>query len=293
MKNQKSRARRVVSAVALAAFVFALAAVAPKVGARVAERVTAEEVAAKHLEAMGTAEARAAGRSRIITGVAQFTFRLGGSGTAKGDAVLASEGQKSLMSMVFGAPDYPHDVLGFNGKDLKVRDIRPGVRSLLGDVLMRNAELFREGVIGGTLSSAWPLSNAAEKSPKLEYVGTDKLDGREVYKIRYLPRKGSEFKITLYFDAENFRHLRTQYDKNVPAPMASLDNSARQRETSIRMTEDFSDFRAEGGLVLPHTYKIQYSAYGQNNGVTQEWVFNLSRFSFEPVDDKAFNLIAE
>ncbi|HVF51441.1 MAG TPA: hypothetical protein VNA19_15245 [Pyrinomonadaceae bacterium] len=293
MKNRRAGARRLLSLAAIFTFAVALAAATLTTRTSAAEKVNAEDLLTKHLNSIGSAEARAAARSRIITGVAQFTFRLGGSGTATGNAVLASEGQKSLLSMAFGAPDYPHDIMGFNGKDLKVRDIRPGVRSLLGEVLMRNSELFREGIIGGTLSAAWPLANNGERSPKLESAGTDKIDGRDVYKFRYIPRKGSEFKITLFFDAENFRHVRTQYDKSVPAPMGGIDSSARQRETNIKMIEDFSDFRTEANLLLPHTYKIQYSAYGQNNGVTQEWVFKLSTFSFEPVDDKAFNLVAE
>lgn len=289
--NKPVQSRRAfASFLAAAALVAAL--LAPLSSA--ADRVSAEDLTARHLESIGTAEALAAAKSRIILGTARFTFRSGGSGMAEGSAVLASDGPKSLLSMHFGAPDYPFDVMGYNGKDFKVKDIRPGVRSLLGEVLLRNGELFREGIVGGVLSSGWAMANLAERNPKLEYAGTDKVNGAEAHKVRYLPRKGSDFKITLFFDAGNFRHVRTQYDRTVAAPMSTRESSAQRRETIIKIVEDFSDFRAEGGLTLPHSYKITYSAYGQNNGVTQEWQFTLSKYTFnEPIDKKAFDLVAE
>ena len=288
------RARRFVRHLAVALAVSLLTSALTSPVSFAADKASAEEVVAKHLESIGTAEARAAAQRRIILGTARFTFRSGGSGTALGNAVLASDGPKSLMSMYFGAPDYPHDAIGFNGKDCKVKDIRPGVRSVLGEVLLRNGELFREGLMGGVLSSAWAMTRTDEKAAKLEYAGTDKVDGRAAHKIRVLPRKGSDFKITAFFDAENFRHVRTQYERNVAAPQAGLNTGAQMRETAIKIVEDFSDFKQEGQLTLPHTYKIVYSAYGQNNGLTQEWTFSLSKYTFnEPIDTKAFDLVAE
>ena len=277
----------------LAAAVIVVSAVSPAGAALAADKMSPEEVVSKHLEAVGTAEARAAARSRIILGTARFALRAGGSGEAEGNAVLASDGSKSLLSMNFGAPDYPHDTMGFNGKDFKVKFIRPGVRSILGEIFVRNSELFREGIVGGVLTSAWAISNLGERRPELEYAGADKINGAAVHKIRYLPRKGSDFKITLFFDAENYSHVRTQYDRTVEARMAGVNTSAQQRATVIKIVEDFSDFREEGRLMLPHAYKITYSAYGQNNGVTQEWAFSLSKYSFEPVDNKAFDLSTE
>jgi len=295
--NQPVNSRRARRFVRFAAVLLAVSFLATALASPVSfagDKMTPEEVVAKHLESIGTAEARAAAQRRIILGTAQFNFRSGGSGTALGNAVLASDGPKSLLSMYFGAPDYPHDMIGFNGKDFKVKDIRPGVRSLLGEVLMRNGELFREGIMGGVLTSAWAMSNTGEKAPKLEYAGTDKVDGRAAHKIRILPRKGSDFKITAFFDAENYRHVRTQYDRVVSSRQGGINTGAQMRETVIKITEDFSDFQKEGQLMLPHTYKIVYSAYGGNNGVTQEWTFALSKYTFnEPIDNKAFDLVAE
>ena len=47
------------------------------------------------------------------------------------------------------------------------------------------------------------------------------------------------------------------------------------------MTEDFSDFKTEGKLTLPHGYRILYSTTGTSNGSTEiEYTFNLTEFAF-------------
>ena len=86
----------------LAALVIAaaiLAVSAPVVSVSAQEKLKVEDVVAKHLEALGSAEAR--NKSRIIQGTAVGTFRLGGSGSAEGGAVIASQDVKSLVSIVF------------------------------------------------------------------------------------------------------------------------------------------------------------------------------------------------
>src|SRR5215211_2108386 len=67
----------------------ALAAVSPGT-APAPDKMKPEEVVAKHLESIGTAEARAKAKSHVIIGQAVATFRIGGTGTAEGGSVLAS-----------------------------------------------------------------------------------------------------------------------------------------------------------------------------------------------------------
>src|SRR5262245_46685706 len=80
------------------------------------EKMSPEEVVAKHLDSIGSAEARASVRSRFIVGSAQATFRGRGSGSSNGRSVLASEGVKNLVGMVFATPDYPSEKVGFDGQ---------------------------------------------------------------------------------------------------------------------------------------------------------------------------------
>src|SRR5262249_21711200 len=79
------------------------------------EKVTLEDLIAKHLESIGSQQARGSVKTRIIAGASQVIFRTSPSGQAVGKAVLASEGAKNLLGMSFPSPVYPREQLGFNG----------------------------------------------------------------------------------------------------------------------------------------------------------------------------------
>ena len=277
MRNGRSdMARAVIGLTAVC-----LLTLSPLVGAAAGgEKLKPEEVLAKHLEALGPAELRQPGRSRAFAGASMMNLRTGGGGQASGTAVIASQGEKVLLKAEFDSSGYPFERLGFDGKRLYARPYAPGVRSPIAGFFLSHDATFSEGLIGGTLSSAWPLLNLAQRRAKLEYAGTEKVNGREAHKLKYVPRKGSELKIKLYFDAETFHHLRTEYERTIAAPMgATPQQSASQRETRYKLVEDFSDFRPEGGLTLPHTYKLQYSV-SQYNPFQMDWTFNLEKYTF-------------
>jgi len=256
----------------------------------VADKVKPEELVAKHIEAIGTAEARNSSRSRIVAGTSIMNLKTGGRGNSTGAALLASQKEKVLLKAEFSSAGYPFEKIGFDGRKLHAKQYSPGVRSPLAEFFMSHETLFSEGLLGGTLSSAWPLLDLAARGPKLQYGGTDKIDGREVHKLKYMPREGSELKITIFLDAENFQHLRTEYERVIAAPMGGTPGaSASMRETRYKLVEDFRDFRKEGGLTLPHTYTIQYSVSKLNNPIALDWTFTFSRFTFDyPIEEKQF-----
>ena len=245
------------------------------------EKLKAEEVVSKHLDSIGAAESRRAVTNRVIVGTCKFSFRARGVGQTTGRAVLASEGVKSLIGMEFPGADYPHERLGFDGRKFTAGYIRPGVRTILGEFLHMHSALFREGLIGGALSQAWPLLDAEARGAKLEYAGRGKVNGREAHTVRYTPKNGSDFQIKLYFDGETFQHLRTEYDQVLSATIGRTDvESAGQRGSSYRIIEEFSDFRKEGGLTLPHAYKLRFTADDRNGARQFEWAFDLAQYAF-------------
>jgi hypothetical protein len=255
----------------------------PPIGAGgTTEKMNPEEVVAKHLASIGSAEARASVRSRFIVGSAQATFRGRGSGSADGRAVLASEGVKNLVGMVFATPDYPGEKVGFDGQSLTVGYVKPGVRSSLGSFLLIHETVFKHGLIGGALSSAWPLFDLASRDAKVEYAGAGKVGGKQMHKLAYIPRKGSELRVILFFEAETFRHVRTEYVRVVDARMGAngVDSSAGQRETRYQMVEEFAEFEREGALTLPHLYKIQLSIESTNGSISYHWALGLKQFTF-------------
>lgn len=259
-----------------------------------ARKLTAAEVVSKHLDSIGPAKARAAVTSRIIAGTAQVIFRTTPEGQAIGRAVLASEGQKILVGMSFPSPVYPREQLGFNGTSFIAAFVTPGVRSVLGNFLMTNEVVFKQGLVGGALSTAWPLADLESRNARLDYVGTKKIDGRTLHEIRYLPHGGSDLKITLFFDQETFRHVRTEYERVIPAQMdtRSLTN-VQTRESRYKLVEEFSLFKQEGELTLPHIYTIKLSVDTQGGTFLAEWTLKLVQFSFnEKIDPASFSISA-
>lgn len=285
---------RPITIILLALSLLASSSAAPAAFAgRDKEKLTAEQVVAKHLEAVGAPETRASITSRIISGAVVANFRSPSTGQVPGRAVLFSKGEKHVVGMTFeGVANYPHDRFGFDGKDVSAGYLLPGRRSTLGEFLMTNKSVVKQGLLGGALSQAWPLYDLEAKRPKLEYSGLKKVGDRPAHALKYLPRGGSDLNITLFFDAETFRHVRTEYTRSLAAQMGTNpNNSARQQESRYRMVEDFSDFRRESGLTLPHAYKLGLEITLPGGSYRMDWDFTLSSFAFnQSIDPQSFDV---
>src|SRR6185436_14408850 len=100
MKSQKTAA-----AWCLLLTLLALMFVSQIVGAK-DEKLKPEEVIAKHLDSIGSAEKRNAVQSRATTGAAQVVFRIGGSGTLNGRGGIVSQGKAVRADLTFQALEY-------------------------------------------------------------------------------------------------------------------------------------------------------------------------------------------
>lgn len=289
-----SRSRSLILMLIVCATTVGLLAPLPASVASADEKMRAEEVIAKHLDSIGTAEARRAVNNRVIVGTSRFSFRARGVGQTTGRVVLASEGVKSLIGMEFPEADYPHERLGFDGRKFSAAYIRPGVRTILGEFLYTRSDMFREGLVGGTLNQAWPLHNLEARGAKLEYAGKGKSNSREVHTVRYTPKSGSDFQIKLFFDAATFQHVRTEYDQVLSAGIGRTDSdSASQRGATYKIVEEFSDYKKEGGLMLPHSYKLRFTANDVAGVRQMDWAFDLAQYAFNaPLPADSFNVEA-
>jgi hypothetical protein len=254
------------------------------------DKIKVEDLIARHVEAIGTAEARRSNRGRVIAGTSLMNLRTGGRGNVTGPALIASQDEKVLLKAEFTTAGYPFERIGFDGQKVHARQYAPGARSPLAEFFLSQDAMFSEGLIGGILSSAWPLLNLSARQPKLQYGGIEKIKGWQVHKVKYMPRQGSELKITLFFDAATFYHVRTDYERVIPAAMgATPGESASQREVRYKLVEEFSDFRPEGGLNLPHKYNLQFSVFQSNNPLALDWTIDLEKFTFDyPIPAKEF-----
>lgn len=266
-----------------------------------AQKLSAEEIVAKHLDSIGKSEKRAEIKNRFLFADVKLIVK-GTVNPIQGKAVVLSANEKNLWGMNLSSNDYPQDRFAFDGKRVNVGYSRPGVRSVLGGFILSYDELLEEGLLGGTLTSSWALLAENERNGKLDYEGTKKIDGKETYVLSYSPKGGSDLSIKMYFDQKNFRHVRTEYNRVIAARQgSSIDNSASQTADTYRLVEDFSNFENFKGLTLPKTYKISYSFNGsvsprsaQNITRELEWTFTVTNLSYNqelPAD--AFDINAK
>lgn len=255
-------------------------------------KLTADGVVANHLNSIGTAAARGAVQSITAIGTSKATFYGRGGGVAEGISVLASKGPSYMVAMKFNNSDYPFEKMGYNGNELTVGFVRPGVRTNLGSFLRTNESSFKTGLMSGVLSNSWPFLRFDPELGKIKYSGLKKIEGKKLHTIEFTPKKGSELDITLYFDSETFQHVRTEYKRIITAKQgANVDASAGQSETRYKMVEEFSNFREENKLNLPHTYKISLEILSGNGTTSYEWLMDLQRFVFnQPIDDGDFKV---
>lgn len=261
--------------------------------AQAADKLKPEEVISKHLAAIGAEDARAGLKTMIAIGTVDATFRGRGTSKATGSSLFASDGDKNLISLLFNSPEYPYERIGFNGERVTGAEIRPGTRTPLINFLLGYDSIIRQGLLGGTLSTAWPLLHLTEKQAKVEYGGLKKVEGKQLHELRYLPRKGGDIRISLFFDAETFQHVRTEYRKTIAGQMGSGPNNSANSstETRYKMVEEFGDFRQEGKLTLPHDYKLSLLIEAPSNVMSLEWAMKLTKFTFgQPIAEKEFSI---
>ena len=260
-----------------------------------ADKLKPAELIAKHLNSIGTEKARQAVKTRIIAGTAQVVFRTAPVGQTYGRAVLASEGLKNLIGMSFYSPVYPREQFGFNGSNFIAAFVTPGVRSSLGSFLMNHDLIFKEGLMGGALSTAWPLLDLTTREAKLEYAGLKKIGYRPAHELKYQPPRTGDLQVSIFFDEDTFEHVRTEYRLVMAAPMGNRSYSnVQERESRYALIEEFSRFNFEQELNLPHLYKIHFSADTQSGTFEAEWELKLTEFTFnQRIDPNSFTIASE
>lgn len=275
--------------------IFAVALVAP-FHSWAGDKMKPEEIVAKHLAAIGAAETLDSIKSRIIAGSAVAVITSPRTVKAEGQAIMASAGSKNTLGMGFESAGKYEERFAFDGSNVTVGYVRPGVHGYLGDFLLTHENIVKLGLVGGVLSDSWPLRNVNEQKVKLEYDGIKKIDNQSLHEIKYVPKSGSDLEIKLFFDTETYQHVRTEYVRvisaglgtgQIPSGRASsaaasgaVDQSGQQRPTRYKMTEQFSDFRKESGLMLPHNYKITLDLDTRGGTVIYNWEINLNQFAF-------------
>jgi outer membrane lipoprotein-sorting protein len=258
------------------------------------QKLTVEEIIAKQLDSIGTKEKRAEIKNMMILGTAgsnvlrSATFNFS---NISGYAVFLSETNKIYYGMKFDFINYPFDEIVYDNKSVDTAYIKPGQRSALGYYIVNNRDIVKEGLLGGSLSTSWSLLDLSAHNASVGSDGKKKIDGKETYVLNYSFKGTSPLSIKLYFNAENFQHVRTEYTRSFPAPFTGVANeSSFQTQTIHKLTENFTGYKTANGITLPHSYRINLLLDGK---VTDEieWRFEFSEFRFnQKIDPTSFNV---
>lgn len=261
-------------------------------------KLSVDELVARHLASIGDAAARNAAKSRGVAGPLTFRVTRSGGGGGEGKATLLSDGRKLRLVMSVNTIDYTGEDFISDGSKNDIASTASGQRSRLGAFLWTRREIIRDGLIGGTLSEAWPLLDLGATKATLRYNGLKSVDGRSLHEVRYEPRKGdADLLIKLYFDPETYRHVMTTYEANVPVPQArSIDpnstratNGADTQVLHITLKETFSEFRTVDGLTLPQHWQIELVSDAPETPIL-DWEINARTVAHRPLDPASFKV---
>jgi hypothetical protein len=249
------------------------------------QKLSGEQIIQKHLDAVGGREALAKLKSRIAIGTVRKEDE------PDSQMVIMSEAP-NRVSAFYALRDYDLFMI-YDGSKAIIRPVMPKNVSTITD---KYVEILGSGLMFNSIS-LYSLMTAGEitgLSP--EAKGMKKVGGRQAYVVQVKTPKGP---MRLYFDAENFMWVRTDYGK--ASVSAGLRETGGNRavlnqmkneggsETTVDFYIETSDFRDVDGVKLPFKFVqvltspiLRKSAVGTITGTIREYRHN------EPIDPKMF-----
>ena len=220
-----------------------------------------EDLVAKHLDSIGTADVRAA-KSRIVQGTSLFKIRVGGGGELSGTSALVSEGRKSVLMIKLANNDYRGEQFVTDGDKVSVAATTSDHKwSDFGYFVRAQDQIVREGLLGGELTTAWALLHLTENKAKLSFDGEKKIDGRSAYQLTYHSKKRDELTVHLYFDPQTFQHIATTYAITLASGLGGFSPSISDQAGLTSSTNaggaDITQSSKQTGNSLHHRRTLQ------------------------------------
>jgi hypothetical protein len=239
------------------------------------DKLTVEELISKHIDSVVTAKMDRTPLGRAGTGPAIRDVLLGGAGHREGKATFVSKDNTFQLVLDFNSAEYQGETYTWDGSKSRVGASGVDKFSALAQFVQMHDVVLRDGLLGGVLNNGWAMFTTSTHNPKLHYDGLKKFNGKQAHQVTYNPKKGdNDMTIRLYFEPETFRHIGStyEYESQVTAMAGNMPGSEKILE---HVEENFSDFKPEGGLTLPHHWQLRYmQEHGASLSVKFEMAFD-------------------
>lgn len=241
--------------------------------------LSAAEIIDKHLEAVGGRQKLSQLKSRIAVGT-----------------VKRESDPEARMAIVSEVPNRVSAVFIFTNFDL--RFIYDGSNVVIRPPMPRQYVMFynkyREMAASGLMYNGISLYNLLLQPPagvKFEAKGTKKVRGNDAYVVE-VKRSGTDA-MRLYFDAQSFMWVRTDYGKShFTAPMKQFTNAPvahGDEELTVDFYIETSEFKDVDGLKLPFKFEQVVTAPILGQAKSGTIVGRISEYRHnEPIDPKMF-----
>ena len=207
------------------------------------ENLTATEIINKHLLAVGGKEALAKVKSRVAIGAVKKENQ------AEAQMMVMSEAP-DRVSAAYVFPDSTWRLIYDKGKTA----FRPSLTREYNVVEDKYKEMLASGFMFNGMALYNALVAETESEKKFEARGTKKINGRQTYVVECRRDKKSGV-IRLFFDAENFMWVRTEFGRvTIPKPIGAFTNGFESKSDDDPVVDFYvetSDFRDVDGIKLP------------------------------------------
>jgi len=254
-------------------------------------KLSPDEVVQAHLKSLGSPEDLDKLRTCVWEGKVSTVIVNSGHPPSMGIAKLFSEGRKYRISLGFDFVDYKGEHFFSDGSKTEFGFSRTNSvgRSAFGDFMAPYDQILKDGLLGGTLSTAWALLDVPARQAKLDYDGLKKIGGKELHVLAYHPKKGlgADSHIQLFFEPDTFRHVRSFYSVSMTS---GIRNSRGGSESEVHedVEETFANFVTFEGITVPRQWTITYTQSGGQVPI-QRWEVTVEKMAHNaPIDPADF-----